>query len=90
MTAELVGAASLIVMLVLMCFAINMYLAVIAACERRALAYPVQGAEMEEQQRVSRGAAERRRRAVRRRHMETVNHSAGNQADPQEHDERFC
>ena len=71
MTPELVGVASIIVMFLVMCFTINMNLAVIAACEHRALAFPVQVTEMEEQQsRESRGAAERRRPICR--HMEAA------------------
>ena len=88
MIAELVSVVSLIMMhmFVALCCAVTMYLAVMAACERRV--FPLHGPEMEGRPQIAdHGAADHWRRVVRR-NRQTFNHRIGNRALPQEHDER--
>ena len=90
MTAKLVSVLSLIMMnmFVALCCAVTMYVAVMAACERRV--FPLQGLEMEGGPQIAdHGAADWRR--VVRRNRQTFNDRIGNRARlPQEHDERVC
>ena len=86
-TAELISVASLILMFVVLCCVIKMYSAVMADYERRQ-GFPVQGPEMEGQERAGRGAADRRLRGQRGRLG--TNQRSGRRLIPQEHDERRC
>ena len=93
MMAELLNVASLIMMLIVMCVVIKIYIAVKAACKR--IAFPVQGPEMEGEQRafpVQALGMEQEQRAgdgvAVGRNRQIVNpRAAGNRARPLERDE---
>ena len=87
MTAELISVASLVLMFVVLYCVVRIYSAVMPDYERRQ-GFPVQGLEMEGQDRAGDGAADRRRRGQRGRR--SANQRTGSRARPQEHDERRC
>ena len=100
MVCEMVDVALLIATLVEVYFVIKIYLVLKAACERRNFplqgpemeedqrVFPVQAAQMEEEQNARHGAADQRC-AVQRHSRQIINlRAAGNRARPQEHDER--
>ena len=88
MIAELVSVLSLTIMMnmfVVLCCVVTMYVAVMAANERRV--FPLQGPEMEGQHQIAdHGAADWRPAAVRR-NRQNFNGRIGNRARPQEHDD---
>ena len=89
MTAELISAAFLFLMLVILFCVIKMYLAVIALCEQRA--FPLQSPEMRGRQRADRATEDGRCAALGNRPaVNQVNQRTGRRAEPQEHDERLC
>ena len=88
MTAELISVASLILMFVVLCCVVKMYSAVMAVDYERRQGFPVQGPEMEGQERAGREADDRRLRGQRGRLG--TNQRTGRRLIPREHDERRC
>ena len=88
-TAELISVASLILMFIVLCFVIKMYSAMMAVDYERRQGFPVQGPEMEGQERAGRGvAADRRLRGQRERGRIRTNQRTGRRPIPREHDEQ--
>ena len=86
MTAELINAASLIMMVVVTYCVFKMYVAVMVACGERPGTFPVR----ERPRGISIHGAADRMLAVRR-NRQLINHShIGNRSRPEENDERLC
>ena len=88
-TAELISVASLILMFIVLCCVVKMYSAMMAVDYERRQGFPVQGPEMEGQERAGRGVAADRRLRGQRGRLGT-NQRSERRLIPQEHDERRC